>query len=53
VQTTYRDFGWTWYVIEFDGEDPFFGLVDWFERELGYFSLRELQRTRGRRRRCH
>lgn len=44
----YPDFGWTWYAIEFDGEDQFFGLVDGYERELGYFSLCELQSTRGR-----
>ena len=34
--------------LEFDGEDEFFGLVDGFERELGYFSLSELQAFRGR-----
>ena len=28
---------------EFDGEDIFFGLVNGFELELGYFSLQELQ----------
>ena len=33
---------WTWYATEFDGEDRFFGLVDGFEAELGYFSLSEL-----------
>lgn len=38
---------WTWYATEFDGEDTFFGLVDGFEMELGYFSLSELQSTRG------
>lgn len=38
---------WTWYAIEFDGEDTFFGLVDGFDCELGYFSLRELQDVRG------
>jgi len=38
---------WTWYVTEFDGEDIFFGLVDGFEKELGYFSLSELQSARG------
>ena len=35
--------GWTWYAYEFDGEDLFFGLVDGFEVELGYFSLSELE----------
>ena len=34
---------WTWYATEFDGEDTFFGLVDGFEKELGYFSLSELE----------
>jgi Protein of unknown function (DUF2958) len=34
--------GWTWYVTEFNGEDIFFGLVQGFEEELGYFSLSEL-----------
>jgi len=34
---------WTWYATEFDGEDRFFGLVDGFEKELGYFSLSELE----------
>lgn len=34
---------WTWYATEFDGEDTFFGLVDGFEKELGYFSLKELE----------
>jgi hypothetical protein len=34
---------WTWYASEFDGVDQFFGLVDGFKKELGYFSLTELQ----------
>jgi hypothetical protein len=38
---------WTWYGVEFDGEDRFFGLVDGFEREFGYFSLAELESIRG------
>ena len=41
------DSNWTWYASEFDGEDTFFGLVDGFELELGYFSLGELQEARG------
>ena len=41
------DGGWTWYASEFDGEDIFFGLVDGYETELGYFSLSELQGLRG------
>ena len=36
------DSNWTWYATEFDGKDTFFGLVDGFEMELGYFSLSEL-----------
>lgn len=38
---------WTWYATEFDGDDTLFGLVDGFEREMGYFSLSELQSVRG------
>ncbi len=43
----YPDFGWTWYAIEFDGKDLFFGLVEGYERELGYFTLSELQKNKG------
>jgi hypothetical protein len=39
--------GWTWYGVEFDGEDLFWGLVDGDFVEWGYFSLRELQSARG------
>lgn len=42
------DSSWTWYVTEYDGDDLLFGLVDGLDRELGYFSLSELQRARGR-----
>ena len=42
------DSSWTWYVIEFDGKDTFFGLVDGFEKELGYFSLSKLESIRGK-----
>jgi hypothetical protein len=38
---------WTWYATEFDGEDLFFGLVDGFDKEFGYFSLSELEAVRG------
>ena len=38
---------WTWYGIEFDGEDTFFGYVEGLENELGYFSLSELKEVRG------
>lgn len=39
--------GWRWYATEFDGDDTFFGLVDGFEQEWGYFSLSELESLRG------
>ena len=38
---------WTWYVLEFDGEDRFFGWVSGHEQELGYFSLKELMDVTG------
>jgi len=38
---------WTWYAIEFDGKDTFFGFVRGFENELGYFSLKELESIKG------
>jgi hypothetical protein len=41
------DSQWTWYVLEFDGEDIFFGYIIGFEAELGYFSLLELESVRG------
>jgi hypothetical protein len=41
------DSSWTWYATEFDGQDTFFGLVEGQEKELGYFSLSELQNARG------
>ena len=41
------DAGWTWYAVEFDGHDTFFGYVIGLEKELGYFSLAELQSVRG------
>lgn len=34
---------WSWYGIEFDGKNLFFGLVFGLERELGYFSLEEFE----------
>lgn len=37
----------TWYALEFDEVDTFFGLIIGFEAELGYFSLSELQAARG------
>ena len=44
----YPDFGWTWYAIEFDGKDTFYGLVDGDEKELGYFTLAELLANKGK-----
>jgi Protein of unknown function (DUF2958) len=41
------DSSWSWYAIEFDGEDIFFGFVDGLYPELGYFSLSELLKVRG------
>jgi hypothetical protein len=38
---------WTWYCVEFDGEDLLWGLADGHCKELGYFSLKELQAIRG------
>ncbi len=38
---------WTWYPIEFDGNNLFFGLVDGLEVELGFFLLSELASLRG------
>ena len=43
----FPDFHWTWYAIEFDGIDTFYGYVDGDFPELGSFSLRELLETRG------
>jgi Protein of unknown function (DUF2958) len=41
------DANWTWYAIEFDGQDLFFGYVIGIEPELGYFTLTELSEVRG------
>ncbi|MBM3701009.1 MAG: DUF2958 domain-containing protein [Actinobacteria bacterium] len=39
--------GWTWYVTEFDGINTFFGLIDGFEKEIGYFTLSALENLEG------
>jgi len=44
----YPDFPWTWYAIEYDGADLFYGFVDGDEPELGYFRLSELVANRGK-----
>jgi len=45
------DSNWTWYAVEGeqleDGDWHFFGLMDGFEREWGYFLLSELATARG------
>ena len=41
------DSGFTFWATEFDGEDTFFGLVHGHCKELGYFSLSELEEVRG------
>ncbi len=41
------DAHWTWYAIEFDGTDLFFGYVVGDFPELRYFRLSELQEVRG------
>ena len=41
------DSNWTWHVTEYDGDDTFFGLVDGHDKELGYFSLAELEEVTG------
>jgi hypothetical protein len=38
---------WTWYVLEFDRKDTFFGYVDGDYQEMGYYSLSELEKIRG------
>jgi len=43
------DSNWTWYIIEFSKEDKntCYGYVEGFEKELGYFSLEEIESIRG------
>lgn len=37
---------WTWYAIEYDQNDKlFWGLVEGFEDEFGYFTLEELEKN--------
>lgn len=39
---------WTWYASEYDPEEQlFFGVIVGQERELGYFSLEELEGIKG------
>lgn len=39
--------GWTWYAIEYDGKDIFYGWVVGLEKEFGSFSLKELESIEG------
>jgi hypothetical protein len=42
------DSSWSWYILEFDKTNEiFFGYVCGLERELGYFSLQELESVKG------
>jgi hypothetical protein len=42
------DSSWTWFVLEYDPSERLcFGLVIGHERELGYFSLSEIEELRG------
>jgi len=41
------DSGFTFWATEFDGKDTFFGLADGHCKELGYFSLSELESVNG------
>ena len=42
------DAQWTWYAMEYDkNKELFFGLVYGLEKELGYFSLYELENSKG------
>ena len=42
------DSNWTWYGVEYDEEQRlFYGLVEGFDKELGYFSLDELEEIKG------
>ncbi|HET7302739.1 MAG TPA: DUF2958 domain-containing protein [Candidatus Saccharimonadales bacterium] len=38
---------WTWYIIEYDGNDVCWGLVSGNEKEFGYFSISELEAIHG------
>ena len=39
---------WTWYATEYNSKDQiFFGLVHGWDKELGYFSLEELESVKG------
>ena len=48
VKFFYPDFDWTWYAIEFDGDDLFYGYVIGDIPEYGSFRLSELMENRGK-----
>lgn len=48
VKLFFPDFSWSWYIIEYDGDDLCFGWVDGDFPELGYFRLSELYMARGK-----
>ena len=42
------DANFTWYITEYDSNEKLcFGLIDGIERELGYFSLNEIEQIKG------
>lgn len=41
------DSNWTWFILEFDGEDTLFAMVHGLSKELGNVSLSELESVRG------
>jgi len=41
------DSNWSWYVIEWDGDDLCFGFVVGHDQEMGYFSLADVGEVRG------
>ncbi len=41
------DSSWSWFILEYDGQDICFGLVAGHDTELGDFSLREMQAAHG------
>lgn len=38
---------WSWFVMNYDGDDYLWGIVKGFETEIGSFSLSELQAYKG------
>ena len=42
------DSNFNWYITEYDADEKIcFGLIDGFEKELGYFSLNEIEQIKG------